>query len=142
MAVKKHKLELAIEEDYCLLGLVSDEPDYRLCWMINQQAGMNFIKTDDLSLTHRKFQKEQQFSIFYDEDEQTMITYRIIKNKAEVGFFLEELKNLDYLVHIQGDFSSQQIDAFLEATNALDPVRFCVPVDLQRIKNRERLLLW
>ncbi len=142
MAVKKHKLEMAIEEDYCLLGLVSDEPDYRLCWMINQQADMDFIKAEDLNLTHRKLQQEQQFSIFNYEDEQTMITYRIIKNKADLGFFLEELKNLDYLVHIQGDISSQQIDAFLEATNALDSVRFCVPVDLQRIKNRDRLLLW
>jgi hypothetical protein len=143
MAVKKHKLEMAIEEDYCLLGLVSDEPDYRLCWMINRQLDMDFKKTDDLILTHRKLQQEQQFSIFNYEDEKTMITYRIINNKAEVvGFFLEDLKNLDYLVHIQGDISSYQIDAFLEASNALDAVRFCVPVDLQKIKNRERLLLW
>lgn len=142
MAVKKHKLEMAIEEDYCLLGLVSDEPDYRLCWRINQQLGMDFKKTNDLTLLHRKLQLEQQFSIFVYEEEETMITYRIIKNRAELGFFLDELKNLDYLIHIQGDIISHQIDAFLEAANALDSVRFCVPVELQKIKNRERLLLW
>jgi hypothetical protein len=142
MAVKKHKLEMALEEDYCLLGLVSDEPDYRLCWMINQRLDMGFKKIDDLILTHRKLKQEQQFSIFTHDDDETMITYRIIKNRADAGFFLEELKNLDYLVHIQGEITTHQIDAFLEASNTLESVRFCVPVDLQKIKNRERLLLW
>ncbi len=142
MALKKHKLAMAIEEDYCLLGLVSDEPDYRLCWMINQHLGLDFRKTDDLVLMHKKLGLEQQFSIFTCEQERTMITYRIIRNQAETGYFLEELKNLDYLIHIQGDIISTQIDLFLKATNALTAVRFCVPVDLQNIKNRERLLLW
>ncbi|MGW8316235.1 MAG: IPExxxVDY family protein, partial [Bacteroidales bacterium] len=103
MAIKKHKLEVAMEEDFCLLGVVSDEPDYRLCWMINRQLGMEFEKTDDIKLRHLKYQEEQQFSLFLFEDEETMVTYRIIKNRADVGHFLDELKNLDYLIHIQGE---------------------------------------
>ena len=39
---------MAMEEDYCLLGVVTDEPDYKLCWMINQSLRMNFEKQDDL----------------------------------------------------------------------------------------------
>jgi hypothetical protein len=142
MALKRHKLEMAIEEDYCLLGLVSDEPDYRLCWIINHQLDLDFRKTDDLILSHAKSGQEQLFPLFVFEDEGTMTTYRIIKNRTADGYFLEELKNLDYLVHIQGELLSNQINAFLETTNALDAVRFCVPVELQKIKNRERLLLW
>ncbi|MGW8317373.1 MAG: IPExxxVDY family protein, partial [Bacteroidales bacterium] len=88
MAIKRHKLEVAMEEDFCLLGVVSDEPDYRLCWMINRQLGMDFEKTDDLTLRHRKYQEEQQFSLFLFEDEEAMVTYRIIKNRADVGHFL------------------------------------------------------
>ena len=41
MAIKKHKLSLAIQEDFCLLGMVSDDPDYKLCWAINQALGMD-----------------------------------------------------------------------------------------------------
>jgi hypothetical protein len=142
MALKRHKLEMAIEEDYCLLGLVSDEPDYRLCWIMNHHLDLDFRKTDDLILSHTKSGQEQLFSIFVFEDEKTMTTYRIIHNRTADGYFLEELKNLDYLVHIQGELLSNQINAFLETTNALDSVRLCVPVELQKIKNRERLLLW
>jgi len=142
LAVKKHKLEVAIEEDYCLLGLVSDEPDYRLCWMINRHLGMDFRKMDDLILSHRKLDQEQRFSLFTYEDEETMITYRLIRNRADVGYYLDELKNLDFLIHIQGDIISDGINTFLHAAIELDAVRLCVPVDLQKIKNRERLLLW
>ena len=142
MAVKKHKLDMAMEEDYCLLGVVCDEPDYKLCWLINQSFHMNFEKQDDLVLFHKKQQEEQDFSMFQFEDEDAMITFRIIKNRTEKGFYLEEVKNLDYLIHIQGELDTQKITHFMQSIGQLDPVRMCVPCDLSRIRNPERLLLW
>lgn len=142
MAVKKHKLDLAIEEDFCLLGVVSDEPDYKLCWMINQQLDMNFEKQDALQIYHRKMDLEQLFSNFSYHDDDALITYRLIKNRAEQGYFLDELKNIDYLIHIQGEINTSRIRNFMLSIAALEPVRMCVPSDLSRIKNKERLLLW
>ena len=142
MAVKKHKLDLAIEEDFCLLGIVSDEPDYKLCWLINQQFDMNFEKQEELKLFHRKLDEEQLFSYFSYHDSDTLITYRLIKNRAEQGYFLDELQHIDYLIHIQGEINTTRISNFMLNVGALDPVRMCVPSDLSRIKNKERLLLW
>jgi len=142
MGVKKHKLDLAMEEDFCLLGVVSDEPDYRLCWMINQSLDMDFEKQEDLLLYHRKLNEEQVFSLFSFHDNDSLITYRIIKNRSENAYFLEELKNIDYLIHIQGEISTSRISGFMLSVGALDAVRMCVPSDLSRIKNKERLLLW
>ncbi len=142
MAVKKHKLDLAIQADFCLLGMVADEPDYKLCWMINNALGMAFEKLDDLKLFHRKLQEDQFFSIFGYQDEDALLSYRIINNKSDRGFFLDELKNLDFLVHIQGEITTDKINSFLHQSAALPPVRMCVPVDLNRIRNKERLLLW
>jgi len=142
LAVKKHKLDVAIDEDFCLLGLVSDEPDYKLCWSINQLLEMDFERLDDLLLYHKKLDVRQQFSNFVYEDDDSLITYRIIKNRSEAGYFLDELKNLDYLVHIQGELITEKISAFMLSISTLSPVRMCVPVDLKRIRNKERLLLW
>jgi hypothetical protein len=142
MAVKKHKMDMAIEEDFCLLGVVSDEPDYKLCWLINRSLRMNFEKQDDLLLFHKKLEEEQDFSIFQFEDEEAMITFRIIKNRTDKGYYLEELKNLDYLIHIQGEISTTKISNFMLALGGLDPVRMCVPCDLSRIRSLDRLLLW
>ena len=142
MAVRKHKLDLAMDEDFCLLGVVTDEPDYRLCWLINQCLRMNFEKQDDLQLFHTKLKEEQVFSLFHYFDEDALISFRIISNRAENGYYLDELKNIDYLVHIQGEINTSRINDFMSSVGALEPVRMCVPSDLSRIKNKERLLLW
>lgn len=142
MAVKKHKLELAMEEDFCLLGVVSDEPDYKLCWRINQSLDMNFEKQEELRLYHRKLDEDQVFSYFSYYDEDARITYRLIKNRAEKGYFLDELKHIDYLIHIQGEINTGRISSFMSSVNALEPVRMCVPSDLSRLRHTERLLLW
>lgn len=142
MAVKKHKLKVAIEKDFYLLGVVSDEPDYKLCWRINQALELGFEKLDDLKLFNQKVQVEQSFSNFVYQDKDALVTYRIIKNRSEEGYFLDELKNLDYLVHIQGEIITEKIDAFMKSVRTLSPVRMCVPVDLKKIRNKERLLLW
>ena len=70
------------------------------------------------------------------------MTYRIIKNRSEQGYYLDELKNLDYLVHIQGEITTEKINELMQAIGALAPVRMCVPVDLNRLRQKERLLLW
>ena len=142
MGVKRHKLDMAIEEDFCLLGVVTDEPDYKLCWMINRALDMNFEKQEELQLYHRKLDEEQVFSLFSYHDNDAMISYRIIRNRAENGYFLDELKNIDYMIHIQGEINTNRISGFMLSVGALKPVRMCVPSDLSRIKNKERLLLW
>ena len=106
MGVKRHKLEMAIEEDFCLLGVVTDEPDYKLCWMINRALDMNFEKQEELQLFHRKLGEEQVFSLFSYHDNDAMISYRIIRNRAENGYYLDELKNIDYMIHIQGEINT------------------------------------
>ena len=131
-----------MEEDFCLLGVVADEPDYKLCWMINQALDMNFEKQEDLQLYHRKRNEEQVFSLFSYYDPDAMITFRIIRNKSENGYFLDEMKNIDYLIHIQGEIHADRISDFMQSVNSLKPVRMCVPSDLSRIKNKERLFIW
>ena len=131
-----------MEEDFCLLGVVADEPDYKLCWMINQALDHAFEKLDDLILFHRKLNEEQHFSLFAYEDEDALVTYRIIRNRTENGYYMDELKNLDYLVHIQGEIITEKISAFMQAVGTLSSVRMCVPVELKMIRNKERLMLW
>jgi len=131
-----------MEEDFCLLGVLTDDPDYKLCWRINQSLDTNFEKLDDLKLFHRKLDDVQLFSMFEYDDEEAMLTYRIIKNRSDQGYYLDEVKNIDFLVHIQGEVNEEHINRFMQSLSVLSSVRMCVPVDLTRIRNKERLLLW
>jgi hypothetical protein len=103
---------------------------------------MNFEKQEELELFHRKLDVDQEFSLFFYHDEDSLVTYRLVKNRAEKGYFLDEFKHIDYLIHIQGEIDTGKISSFISAVNSLDSVRMCVPSDLSRIKNKERLLLW
>lgn len=142
MSPKKHKLSVSIDEDYCLLGVVSDEPDYKLCWLINQQAGTSFSRVGDLKAFSKKLNEEQQVSLFLYDDEKRMLTLRLIVNRTSAGYFLPELKNIDYFIHIQGEIIHQDIETLIRTVNKIPAVRMCVPVDLQKVREREKLQLW
>lgn len=126
-----------------MLGIATDEADYRLCWLINNRYGTNFERIDDLELYYRRSDANQLFSIFHYFDDDSLLTYRIIRNRAENGgYFLEELKNLDYLVHIQGEIFPDEISNFIDQLGQLAEIRFCIPVDLGKIREKVRLQLW
>jgi hypothetical protein len=139
---KKHKLSVSIDEDYCLLGIVSDEPDYKLCWLVNQQTGTSFARADDLKVFSTKQNTEQLLSLFVHEDEQRFLTYRLIVNRTSAGYFLAELKNIDYFLHIQGEIVPDAISQVIRQLNGINAVRMCVPVDLGKVREREKLQLW
>jgi hypothetical protein len=142
MGTKRHKLAVAIDEDYCLLGIASDEPDYKLCWLINQQLGTSFTRMDDLVVYSSRLGEDQEAALFFYYDENKMVTYRLIRNRLIAGHFLSDLKNIDYVLHIQGDIVTDEIDDFLQRIVKTPGIRFCVPVDLKKIREIERLHLW
>lgn len=142
MSQKKHKLSVSIEENYCLLGIVSDEPDYKLCWLINEKLKFSFRKTSNLELYNKKSGEDEVYPIFLFEDESTMLNYRLISNRGESAYYLSELKNIDYMLHIQGDLVPDNIKDLLKKLQKVDSIRLCVPVDLRKIKDKGRLQLW
>lgn len=142
MSLKKHKLSVAIEENYCVLGILSDEPDYKLCWLINNSLRFSFIKDEDLSFITHEEELKQSFSLFRYIHENTMLTYRLIKNRSETGFYLKDLQNIDYLLHIQGGIVTEQIKILIARLQDIDVIRLCVPIDLSRIRQKDRLQLW
>lgn len=142
MAKRVHKLALGPDEDFSLLSLVCDDRDYRLCWALNEAHGYHFTREEDLELIHTKSKTRQHFALFSYLDEMRMIEYRIIRNQGEEGYFLEELRNIDYLVHIQGAHPGDIPGEFAANALQLDSVRFCAPADISRIRERGRLSLW
>ncbi len=131
-----------MEEDYCLLGIVSDEPDYKLCWLLNQALHTDFTREEDLVLFSKKLGEDQEISLFTHEDEQRMTTYRVIVNRANTGHYLSELKQIDFFLHIQGEIDTEHIGQLISTIGRISPVRMCVPVNLSLIKDRQRLQLW
>ena len=79
----RHKLSLELEEEEELLatvyGIISDLPDYRLAFMVNQELGLRLQRCkEDRKLYHKA--GVINFSEFHYHEEMHMINWRLTAN--------------------------------------------------------------
>jgi len=137
---KKIKLELTPDFDFILIGIVSFDQDYKLCWELNRELEMDFEKTEDHVLLHKKSGLSQDFSCFSFDDSKSYLSYKILKNRSENGYLLDALKNLDYLLVITGDIDNFPIDRFRSELVKLQSIQSCFKISPGEVKNVERVL--
>ena len=136
---KKHKLEYKEKFDFLLIGLTSNENDYRLAWKLNNSLKYNFEKTENHQV-RLSGGVEIEFPHFIFENQETMLFYRLLGNKNERGVLLEELKNIDFLLTVQGEFDELFISGFITNLKKIDTIHGVFRISPASLKNRERLL--
>ena len=140
MKTRKHKLEYKEDFDFLLLGLASNENDYRLIWRINNVFNYSFERSDNLRVVISN-SEEMEFSHYTYDDENTFLYYRIMSNKCDKGVLIEELKNIDYLLIIQGDFSESFVTGFVSKMKKIENIHGVFRISPANLKNKERLLI-
>jgi hypothetical protein len=96
-----HKLSSPAEPVLSIIGIASHENDYRISWALNNALGFNFVKTDNLKSFHKKFNEFQEFSMYLSFSDDLSPVYKLISNRCDNGFLLEELRTIDYLLIIE-----------------------------------------
>jgi hypothetical protein len=140
-ALRKHKLEYAERFDFLLLGMSSTENDYRLIWQINKQLGFEFIKTDNHKIKAKGSLPELEFSHYIFEHEDLYLVFRIISNKSPDGVLMEELKNIDFLLIVQGKIEDANINELVSGLKSIEHIQAVFRIDPSGLKSRERLLV-
>ncbi len=140
MPKKVHKLEEKEDYEFGLIGIASPENDYRISWILNTEFGLQLNRKDDLELYHKKLEGSQAFHQFGYHDEETLRHYRLLSNKCENGYILEELSNIDYLIQISGDVQASYMDILVKKLNALPGITFAFRIEPGTLKSRKRLL--
>ena len=140
--VKKHKLKLNLtsESDLFLVGISSAEPDYKLCWEINKAFLISLIKTDDHVITNKTGEKIS-FSKFFYMDESSFDSYALIRNKENNYFLLEDLKTIDYVFVVKGEFSGEEKQNFLNLLRKSSVITAAIEFSNEKLRYRERLLM-
>jgi len=97
----KYTLKLDEEYDFDLIGLCSHQQDYRVCWSINKQLELRLEKSiDPLVIYGKKNTLISQHSLFAYEDEESGLTYYLIKNRSEGKFIIPEKSQIDFFLMI------------------------------------------
>jgi hypothetical protein len=137
---KKYKLDYNPEFDFLLLGIVSFERDYRLSWEINEILHLDLERVDDHIVKHKKTGSDLHFSCFIFNDENSYLNFKLLSNRSDKGALIEDVKNLDYLMVISGEYSdSFALDLKTELIK-LETVQSCFILDPEKIKNSEIVL--
>jgi len=134
-----HKLSSVADQSYSLLGISSHENDYRISWALNEHMGFRFSKIENVTFFHQKFGESLEFSQYVYKDEENTLTYRLISNRCDNGFLLEEYKNIDFLFLVDAIEKSkiQQLVIQMKTTPFVSAV---FQIDFELLKNRNRLL--
>ncbi len=143
MSKKILKLTFDRDYDFSLAGIVSGSRDYKVCFELNRALGLNFTRQNDVSLetnmpgsntTHAYF----RFSGHIAED------YHLISNrdKANTGFYIPEMREIDYFLLVSGANNSFEIDNLVSKIRTIEIISGVYAIDPLQLKSVEAFLLF
>ncbi|MEX1002576.1 MAG: IPExxxVDY family protein [Crocinitomicaceae bacterium] len=135
----KYKLDL--EEDYTfqLIGVCSNHSDYRLCWAINRELGIQLNKTADFSVMEKKQSEHlHSFYEFYDEEEH--IEYYLIKNVSNnYHRLVPEKDQIDYFLILKNNYV-KDVDEILLKLKNIESILTAFIFDPATLKSKGNLI--
>lgn len=146
MSVLKLKLDQdQLLEDFFesthIVGIVSSARDYQLCWQINRSMHFNFRVNNSLEINLAKNNRAFYFSVFDFEEPTKSAAHYFYNNHCQAEFLLPELKNIDYLWMIKGDYYQRQdIKKLIEQLRHVELVQLVSLLDIREIKNKMNLI--
>ena len=141
MPRKIHKLTEKKELDFALIGITSPENDYRLSWTLNNNCGLQLSKKENLEVFHKRLDDKQEFSQFQYYDDNSLVLYRLISNRSEKGYLLEEMTNVDYIFQVSGDLDNGLTDQLVSKLKSLDCITHAFRIDPSGVKSARKLVL-
>ena len=126
---------------YTLIGISSSLRDYRLSFLINQSLEFNLKKLDDFCTILPGKQEPEAFSLFYFRDDDQRNSYFLLANRNLENFLLPEMRQMDFLLIIEGGFKKARKDAMLKNIRNIQNVIASYEIRFNELKNFENLLM-
>jgi hypothetical protein len=138
LAKKVHKLILDEPNDVLLLGIVSNENDYRLSWQINKYLNISLMRSKDIEIDMKK--SLQSFTQYIYSDDERYLQFHFIKNKSnQQSYLIPEQKSCDFLLCIQGSLSIDEYEILVQKVKQIPNVSMAIKIDMNELKSKKNL---
>jgi hypothetical protein len=137
------KVFLEVREEpviFTLIGISCHVKDYRISFLLNKHLGSAFLKLEDLRITLNNKKDPAEFSFYYYPDEDYFNTYYLLANRCEEYVLAPEIKQVDFLMIVEGEFSKVQKDRLIASIRNIPNVLTAYEIKFSEIKNYETLL--
>jgi len=146
MSILKLKLDQdQLVEDFFdsthLIGIVSTARDYQVCWQINRHLFCDFRVNNSLEIRLTKSHRSFHFTVFEFLEPTNSVSHYLYNNHCQAEFLLPELKNIDYVWMVKGDYYQlQDVKKLIEQLRSVAVVQLVSLLDIREIKNKMNLI--
>ena len=152
MAIKK--LVLDYDYDFLLIGILSSEPDYKLCWGINKVLNIVLKKekdlelqlhdkemNDGLKLTFDKPEMTPRYSMYTYYNEVTHLRYTVASNRSVSGLLIKEEQSVDFFLVVDGLYDDlKKGDSIVNDLRKQREIITAYKIDPNNLKSKQNLI--
>jgi hypothetical protein len=123
-------LEQVKPDEYLFIGLVSSEPDYRLCLLINRELSISLRNNQSLRIIEKD--RELIFNRFSSADN----SLSLISNRAEKDILIKKLKKIDYIFITHDPARTIDADKLISDLRSVESVTAVFRIEPGSIKDK------
>jgi hypothetical protein len=130
MPLKKHKITIESDSETLGIGISTPLKDYRLCFLLNREKGIDLKKNGVVRMLGKDGIKEISCYIYFDIENDTAIY--LAKNRQEEFTILPEYKIADYLLLVKNSGNTEFLDEIKAACQRISNIQstFALPTEL------------
>lgn len=141
LSINNHDLAEAFFEDTRLLGIMTPEKDYQLCWQLNSMLGMDFRINHEIEIVLKKRKRDYFFSVFEYQEPTGSLSHYLYNNQFDGEYLLPEFKHLDFLWLMKDDIvTDNNLQQTISSIRSISSIQLVVELTNEKIKNKEHLV--
>lgn len=139
----KAKLFVDYNFNFDCYGIITQEKEYRVAWLINKKLGIHLVKDDDIKMQFLN-QNYARISNFLFETQHSQL--RLIKNKADdfsnfkYAYLMPEISDFDYLLIVKGNERDYTEEAVKDVLGSTLEFQFVKKFDPDGFKLKDNLI--
>lgn len=134
---KKLVLDIEMEADFDLFGIVSPLRDYRLMFYLNKALNTRFKREEPFIYESKS--KSSSYSLYRYTDQKNRLTMYLLGNKTEGRVMIPEYKQLDYIMVLEGELSESYNESLLKKIKQIAHIRMALRLWPDQIKHFDEL---
>lgn len=138
--MSKTRLEFDFDYDFLLFGISCHVKDYRLCWSLNRYIGTDFKRDNDLEIKLAGQEELARFSFYTWDDTDNHLRYFIVANRGIPGLLVQEQKQADYFLLVEGYIDLVDADELLAKLRDINVILTAYQLDPNELRSRQNLI--
>lgn len=141
--MKKFSLNIDNEEESFFYGLICNENNARLAWLINHAVAIDLAKENSIEWFNDLENENYYFDKFVYIDELNHLTYTFFSNYDDnVSLFTElKLRAMKFFILIEGGLTFFDEKLFLKKMKTINEIQLISKIDQKRLKHKVNLIL-